>query len=212
MNTDRAIAQYRRARATVKKARDAANAYRGAFDDEASRRLRLAVAEAEIVEHDAALALDAEDEAIAELDAVAQKGAAELAATKMPTHVPHLESYAASAVTAHAAAIAATLPKAADREAAEQQFFATWSAVRSAIKLHNAERRARDLPPARWHVPASPNDWRELLDPRPAPPVSSSVKIAADLRRELNPPSECTDRRTRGVQRGDLEDARERAG
>ena len=210
MNSEAAIKTYRRAYAATEKARDAANAYRGALDDENGRRLRLAVAEAEIALHDAALALDAEDESVAEIDTLARRGAHAFAASHAPANVPPLESYAVDAIERQAAAIAATLPKAATREAAEHTWFSLWSALRNAIELHNAERQARGLPPARWYVLANPHEWRELLGPRPAPPVSSSVKIASDLRRELRPRGDFLGR-VRGCAPGDLADARERA-
>lgn len=82
--------------------------------------------------------------------------------------------------------------------------------MRDAIELHTAERRALGLPAARWYVPAGPHDWRELLGPRPAPPLSSSAKLASELRRKLQPEAEFTDRRTHGVMPGDLEDANAR--
>lgn len=210
MNSEQAIKAWRRAFAAAEKARAALSAHRGAFDDEKSRALRLEVAEAEIALHDAALALDAEDETVAELDALARRAARTFADAQAPPSVAPLESYTAAAVEAHAVAIAASLSKAVDRERAQQTWFATWSAIRSACALYDTERQARGLPPARWYIPANPHDWRELLGPRPAAPRSSWCKDADDLRRELRPQGAFTARRTRGVMPGDLADARER--
>src|SRR5690242_19125308 len=98
MNCEAVIKTYHRAHAATEKARDAASAYRGALDDANGRRLRLAVAETEIVLHDAALALDAEDEAVAEIDTLARRGAQAFAASQAPAEVPQLVSYAVDAI------------------------------------------------------------------------------------------------------------------
>jgi hypothetical protein len=212
VNTEQETRAYRRAHTAYEKARAARNAYRAAFDDDQCRRLRLAEAEAEIELHAAWVALDAADESVAALDDLARRAARAFEESLAPAKLPPLESYSVDAVERHAAAIASTHRTAAKREAAEQTWFATWSAIRQAIELHSAERLARDLPIARWYIPANPAQWQELLGPRPEPPRSSSCKIAAELRREMQP-SEFTGRRLRGVMPGDLEDAnaRERA-